>query len=268
MLFQTLGEKDKPAILFFHAMGVTGDSSVPVAQYLKERYFCVMPTSTVYCWGEQYISKQDEIKQIEEYLHESGVEELSLVVASSLGADLAVAFLSQTEIPVHHAFFDGGQFAQISKGLRRLMVPFLYFTIKSLYWTKGATLGKIMWCSNDSIKPYFIHAGKNLRYANLRRQMMDSLEMKAFPALSEQMQKNSFFEFGSEEEHYKYREAVMKAYPHGSFPVFQGHNHMQFQICDAKGFAEMLDGIIRTDALSIEDIERQAHNVRIVHTAK
>lgn len=50
MLFQTLREKDKPAILFFHAMGVGGDSSVPVAQYLKERYFCVMPTSTVDCW--------------------------------------------------------------------------------------------------------------------------------------------------------------------------------------------------------------------------
>lgn len=45
------------------------------------------------------------------------------------------------------------------------MVPFLYLAIKSLYWSKGATLSKFMWCSEESIKPYFIKAGKNLRYS-------------------------------------------------------------------------------------------------------
>ena len=49
MIIQTLGKENNPAILFFHAMGVTGNSSVPVAEHLKENYFCIMPTSTVYC---------------------------------------------------------------------------------------------------------------------------------------------------------------------------------------------------------------------------
>ena len=31
MLFKTIGNKSNPAILFFHAMGVTGASSIPVA---------------------------------------------------------------------------------------------------------------------------------------------------------------------------------------------------------------------------------------------
>ena len=34
-------------------------------------------------------------------------------------------------------FFDGGQFAQIAKMTRRIMVPFLYLAIKSLYWSNG-----------------------------------------------------------------------------------------------------------------------------------
>ena len=54
----------------------------------------------------------------------------------------AMAFLTQTKLPVEHAFFDGGQFAQIGKGTRRIMTPFLYFAIKSLYWSKGGTLKK------------------------------------------------------------------------------------------------------------------------------
>lgn len=55
MLFQTYGEKCKPAVLFFHAMGVTGASSEPVAKHLQSRCFCILPTSTVYCAGHQRI---------------------------------------------------------------------------------------------------------------------------------------------------------------------------------------------------------------------
>lgn len=124
------------------------------------------------------------------------MERLALVVASSIGADLAVAFLAATRLPVEHVFFDGGQFAQIGRGTRRVMTPFLYLAIKSLYWSKGKTLKKIMWCDDDAIKPYFIAAGKALTYGNLRRQLADSLENKPFPVLPEVLQAHCFFEFG------------------------------------------------------------------------
>ena len=249
MLFQTYGDRRNPAVLFFHAMGVTGASSEPIARYLQDRYFCILPTSTVYCEGQKYVSKQDEIRQVEDFLHRQGVERLAMVVASSIGADLAMAFLTQTKLPVEHAFFDGGQFAQIGKGMRRIMTPFLYFAIKSLYWSKGGTLKKILWCDDDSIKSYFIDAGKNLTYTNLRRQILDSLEDKPFPALSEELQKHLYFEFGSIEDHFKYRQTVIEAYPCGNYPVFEGNYHMQYQICDPKGFAEMLAFIAEQDGM-------------------
>ena len=244
MLFQTYGDRNHPAVLFFHAMGVTGESSEPVANYLQDRYFCILPTSTVYCKGQKYVSKADEVRQVEEYLKSQGVERLELVVASSIGADLAMAFLTGTKLPIGHVFFDGGQFAQIGKGTRRMMTPFLYLVIKSLYWSKGGTLKKIMWCDDDAIKPYFIAAGKALTYGNMRCQMADSLEDKPFPPLSKEVQEHCFFEFGSTEDHFKYREAVRKAYPDGHFPVFEGHDHMQYQIRDPQGFAAMLEHII------------------------
>ena len=236
-------------MLFFHAMGVTGASSEPIARYLQDRYFCILPTSTVYCEGQKYVSKADEVIQVEEYLKSRGVECLELVVASSIGADLAMAFLTQTKLPVERAFFDGGQFAQIAKGTRRVMTPFLYFAIKSLYWSKGGTLKKILWCDDDSIKPYFIAAGENLTYTNLRRQILDSLEDKPFPALSEELQKHLYFEFGSIEDHFKYRQAVIEAYPCGNYPIFEGYDHMQYQIRDPKGFAEMLAFIAEQDGM-------------------
>ena len=249
MRFSTMGDPSAPAILFFHAMGVTGASSERVAAELAERYFCIMPTSSVYCEGQVYVSKADEVRQVEERLTDLGVRQLELVVSSSIGADLASAFLAQTELPVEHAFFDGGQFAQISPGVRRAMTPLLYLAIKSLWWSRGGTLKHILWCDDEGIKPYFMEAGRCLTYSNLRRQLADSLEDKPFPVLSEDLQKRSFWEFGSKEDHFKYRDAVMAVYPHGHFPVFAGHDHMQFQIRDPKGFADMLASIMERNAL-------------------
>ena len=247
MKFKTTGNSTNPAILFFHAMGVTGDSSMPVAKHLEEKYYCIMPTATVYCAGQKYKSKVDEIRQIKVFLKEQGIKKIELIVASSIGADLAMAFLTSSKVPVRYAFFDGGQFAQINKLTRKIMTPFLYLAIKSLYWSKGKTLKKILWCDDDQIKPYFIKAGRNLTYGNLSRQLADSLEDKPFPALTEEMQQRTFFEFGSKEDHFKYRDAVMQAYPYGNFPVFDGCNHMQYQIRNPEGFARMLEKIVNPD---------------------
>ena len=40
----------------------------------------------------------------------------------------------------------------------------------------------------------------------------------------------------------------MEAYPCGHYPVFEGYNHMQYQIRDPKGFAEMLAHIAELSA--------------------
>ena len=249
MQFETMGDRSNSAVLFFHAMGVVGASSEPVAACLKDRFFCILPTSTVYCTGQAYRSKADEVQQVTAFLHQQGVHRLALVVGSSIGADLAMAFLTQSGMPVDHVYFDGGQFAQISKGLRHVMVPFLYLAIKSLYWSNGKTLSKILWCSDEAIQPYFIAAGRALTYGNLHRQLMDSLEDVSFPPLPKELQQHTFFAFGSIEDHFKYRDAVQKAYPDGNYPVFEGCNHMQVQIREPQRFAELLTSVIEHNQL-------------------
>jgi len=249
MLFETLGNKNAPAALFFHAMGVTGESSLPVARELQDRYFCILPTSTVYCEGQKYKGKADEVRQVEEFLRAQGITHLRMIVASSIGADLAMAFLARTALAVEHVYFDGGQFAQIGKATRRFMTPFLYLAIRSLYRTNGKSLKKIMWCDDDAIRPYFIAAGKAVTYGNLRRQMADSLEKVPFPPIPPERQRRMWFAFGDAEEHFKYRDAVMRAYPEGHFPVFRDGRHMEYQIRDPKGFAEMLVCLAEQDRM-------------------
>ena len=92
MRFETMGNEQNPVVLFFHAMGVTGASSEPVARFLQANYFCILPTSTVYCAGQRYQSRADEIRQLEQFLHERHITCLSMVVASSIGTDLRRRF--------------------------------------------------------------------------------------------------------------------------------------------------------------------------------
>ena len=47
MVFKTTGNKSEPVVLFFHAMGVTGESSMPVADKLARKFYCIMPTVEV-----------------------------------------------------------------------------------------------------------------------------------------------------------------------------------------------------------------------------
>ena len=159
MRFETLGDKSNPAVLFFHAMGVTGRSGEPVAKRLQDSYYCILPTSTVYCEGQKYVGKADEVHQVEAFLRARNVTRLALVAASSIGADLAMAFLTRTAFSAGHVFFDGGQFAQLGKMTRLTMTPFLYAAIKSLYWSKGGTLKSFLRC-DAAVKQYFITAGK------------------------------------------------------------------------------------------------------------
>ena len=252
MIIKTQGNPNHPVILFFHAMGVDGDSSLGVVEYLKDQYFCIMPTATIYCKGQTYKSKDDEVNVIIEFLKEHHIQKIALIVASSIGADLAMAFLAKREYSVEHIFFDGGQFAQIPRLLRHIMTPFLYVAIKSLGWTKGKTLKYILWCDDERIKPYFIQAATNLTYRNLHHFLMDSVVDEKFPTIEKSIQEKMMLAFGSVEDHFKYRDAVMRAYPYAKYPIFDGYNHMQYQIKNPKGFAMMLKHILLTNELSNE----------------
>lgn len=74
-------------------------------------------------------------------------------------------------------------------------------------------------------------------------------EKKPFPPLDKELQEHTFFKFGSIEEHFKYRAGVKNTYPYTNYPVFDGYNHMQYQIRDPKGFADMLRSVMEKNKL-------------------
>ncbi len=95
-------------------MEVVGESSMKVVNYLKDNYFCIIPTSSLFSKKDEYISKEDEIKQVEEFLESNNITSLEMVVASSIEANICVSSISNTRFKINHVFIDDGQFAQIN----------------------------------------------------------------------------------------------------------------------------------------------------------
>lgn len=85
-------------------MGVVSESSDQVAKHLADRRFCIMPTSTVYCEKQRYVSREDEVLQAEECLRGYRNDRLALIVASSIGVDPGMAFSTRDAMPVEHVF--------------------------------------------------------------------------------------------------------------------------------------------------------------------
>ena len=130
MLFQTYGNMKNPAVLFFHAMGVTGASSEPVVKYLQDRYFCILPPPPFTVPGRNMSARRTKYGRWRTFCIDRA-------------------------------------------------------------WS-GWPIGHV---------------------------------------------------------HFKYRQAVMNAYPYGNYPIFERYVHMQYQIRDPKGFAGMLAYIAERDCM-------------------
>ena len=246
MRCQTLGQPGSPAVLCFHALGVNGRSNERFGRYLADDHLVVMPTISAFCPGETYLGKADEIRQLDAILDELGVGDISLVVASSIGADVAMAWLAHTGREIGRVFVDGGAFQQIGGIARKAMAPILYKTIEGVARSGGASLRKFFWCDDPEIVPYFVEACAALDRGSMDNMMRDMLVRGPRPAIAPELQSRMVLEFGSLEDHFKFRPCVMRDWPGASFPVFEGHDHMQYQIQDPEGFARMLRHVEET----------------------
>ncbi len=245
MQVSTMGTPGNPVILCFHALGVDGSSNERFARYLQDTHFIVNPTLSMFCPGESYQSKQDEIAQLNAWLDAHSIGDIELLCSFSIGADFALEFLRSTTRKVAHSFFDGPQLTKVPKLARRAMATLLFKELDNIAKTNGASITKIFWCDDPAIQPYFVRACANVDRTSINNAMKDLLAQD-LPKLSPQLQQTLVFEFGEVEEHVTCRPKLMQRYPSAQFPVFKGMNHMELTIKDPQLLAESLRTLMNT----------------------
>ena len=68
MIFKTFGNKHNKAVLLIHTLFTSADFFAPVTDLLAKDYFVITPTLSGHYQNSVYISAENEIRKIKEFL--------------------------------------------------------------------------------------------------------------------------------------------------------------------------------------------------------
>ena len=253
MVFREMGNSASPAVLLIHGMLSDADDSLSYGKYLSDEYYVLCPTLDGHGNdGSTLVSGGDEAEKIVSFLEEKGIERLSLLQGCSMGAEVALAVLSECGrrgIYVEKAFFDGGPFFDFSPLFRKFME--LVFT--SLI----ARVGKSSSPEELTSHPFVKFVGgkkadafmpmmskvvrKKIHYTKSSvRGMVETCYHCILQKLDEDVQRRCMFFFSLEEPARKSRKRLRQAYPKARYMSIKGYPHCGLMINRPQKYADVL----------------------------
>jgi hypothetical protein len=240
MKFKTIGNPNCCKALLIHAMFATAESFSTLIQYLKEDYFMIIPTLDGHDKNESstFLSIDDEADKILAYLKENNIQELDLVLGTSLGAIIAFEIYQRNEVCINKVHLDGGPFLNFGLLLQKIaMKKFWSICCKIRQNPQNAInkLDKLFPSLGNQMSEVCCHiteeSVKNLAHACYSFPL-PNLEVKA--------QKSVTFLYGTKEparicifrlKKYKYSRIIKKI----------GFSHCGYLLSHPKEYAEMLN---------------------------
>lgn len=261
MKFDVIGEKGKPVIVMLTGSFCPGECLKYIYSQMQDYYIIVPTYNGHYKDSKDFTTRQNEAKEIKDYLIALGINEIQMIYGQSMGSEVGMELhkqLSEAKIKVHNLFFDGAPMIRLSC-LYKAFMRFKFSTMIRLF--KDKTLEEAM---NMRFLKQF--AGSKI---NSLKPMLESLVMVApylskttikneveccytfdFPPLSDDMQTHTHFFYGEDEKAYKtcYK-LVQQAYPQANFYVKKGHGHMTYSCEYTKEYVKLLKDIIQKETV-------------------
>lgn len=118
MKFQTFGNKNNKAVLLIHTLFTSSDFFAPITQFLTNDFFVIVPTLSGHYENSTFISTEDEIRQIKEFLLENNVVSLYAVAGFSLGGNIAYEFFCNNTEMIEKAVIDSAPLFNFPKFIK------------------------------------------------------------------------------------------------------------------------------------------------------
>lgn len=115
MIFDTYGDKRNKAVLLIHTLFTNADFFAPAVQLLAKDYFLIVPTLSGHHKNSVYISTNDEISQLKDFLTENKIERLHFLAGFSLGGNIAYEFFCKNSDMVEKAVIDSAPLFEFPK---------------------------------------------------------------------------------------------------------------------------------------------------------
>ena len=121
----THGKKENPKILLIHPSESDGTCFSPLYPFMED-YYLIMPTLNGHNLEDHscYQNKQEEARQILDWLEQHGIQELAVLAGLSIGCGVAWEIQQSRTIAVRKMVLDGASFLRHS----RMAQLFLYLS--------------------------------------------------------------------------------------------------------------------------------------------
>ena len=119
MKFQTFGNKNNKAVLLIHTLFTSSDFFAPITQFLTNDFFVIVPTLSGHYENSTFISTEDEIRQIKEFLLENNIVSLNTVAGFSLGGNIAYEFFCNNAEMIEKAVIDSSPLFNFPKLIKK-----------------------------------------------------------------------------------------------------------------------------------------------------
>ena len=240
MQFKVLGEKGNPVVVMLTGSFCPGECLDYIYSGMNNYYIIVPTYNGHYKDSNDFTSRENEARQIKEYLCGLGVEQIHMIYGQSMGTEIGMELYRQLfdeGIKVSNLFFDGAPMIRLSRVYKAFM-RFKFDAMIKLFRDKTIDeamnmkfLKKFAGKRIDSLKPMLESLVKIAPYLseNSLKNEVECCYTFDFPALDDNMQKNTYFFYGEDEKAYKtcYK-LVHKAYPHANYRIEKGHGHMTY----------------------------------------
>ena len=258
MKIDTLGHKENPVIILIPGMFCTSEMTSIIGKYFEKDYYVVLPTlDGHYRENPHYISKQQDSREMIEWLHANGIKEIELLQGTSMGAEVALEIAANLDIPVKHYLYDGGPFFHFPGFFRALMCrKFMIMVNKaascgSAEEAEAALLNDpfVKKLGGNSLDSYrgllggFARIGQWIDVKSVRA-ISDTCYKCDLPDLNDDVLAKTVFLFSEKEPARQSEKRLRKKYPGAGYYIAKGYGHCGFQVQAPDRYAEYIRRMI------------------------
>lgn len=253
MKFDVFGKKENLVIVMLAGSFCAGNCLEYLYSKLCDDFRILVPTyNGLYENSANFTTRENEAKLIADYIVADGIRTVAMVYGQSMGSEVGAELVKQLlnrGVNVQHAVFDGAPMIRLSKAYKAFM-HFKFSTMIKL--AKSKSVDEIMNMSlvkqlggskASALRPMLEDVAAVAPFISKQtvKNQAECCYAFDFPAMSEQMQKNMHFLYGSEEKAYKTCfKGVKKAYPRANYTVKDGHGHMTYSMEQTDDYVQLM----------------------------
>ena len=259
MKVDTIGKKGNPVMIMIPGMFCTSEMPAKIGKYFERDYYVVLPTlDGHYQENPHYISKQQDSKEMIDWLHASGIHEIELLQGTSMGAEVALEIAANLDIPVRHYLYDGGPFFHFPGFFRALMTKKIMVMVNKAAMQKTPEEAEealmndpfVKKLGGASLESYrgllggFARIGQWIDRKSVRA-IADTCYKCELPELSNEVLSKTTFLFSEKEPARQSEKRLRKKYPQANYFIAEGYGHGGFQIQNPRAYAEYIRELLQ-----------------------